>query len=168
MKRKKIQRSEKKKLCDVICDIIIKITIIKNRNGIKWGDTVMGWTCVVAGCELADIKQDRKNAKGFERYDISEKAVYFEGRYLPVAQIKSVRVQPSVYRPRHSCGVGFPIFKIRLDYGAERPVVLAIESEKKANAAVDMICRANPDIVLENYLDPHTGLKPEKISPPLY
>jgi hypothetical protein len=43
-----------------------------------------------------------------------------------------------------------------------------IESEDKAKAAVEMVCKANPDIILEYYLDPHTGLKPEKISPPLY
>lgn len=128
----------------------------------------MGWICVAEGHELENVKQDRKSARLFERYDISEKAVYFQGRYLPIAQIKSVRIQPSVYRPNHCCGIGFPVYKIRLDYGAERPVVLAIESEEKANAAVDMICKANYDIVRENYLDPHTGLKPEKISPPLY
>ena len=103
----------------------------------------MGWSCILPGKEIDEIKTDRKKAKRFERYDISDKAVYFQGQYLPV-------------------------FKIRLEYGGERPVVLAIESEEKANAAVDMICRANPDIVMEYYLDPCTGLRPEKVSPPLY
>ena len=66
------------------------------------------------------------------------------------------------------CGIGLPVFKVRLEYGAERPIVLLIESEEKARAVVDMICRANPDITLEYYRDPHTGLRPEKVSPPLY
>lgn len=128
----------------------------------------MGWSCIVPGKEIGEVGTDRKNARRFERYDISDKAVYFQGQYLPVSEIKSIRLQPSVYRPNHSCGIGFPVFKIRLDYGGERPVVLVIESEEKANAAVDRVCKANPDIALENYLDPHTGLKPEKVSPPLY
>lgn len=128
----------------------------------------MGWSCILLGKEIDEIKTDRKKAKRFERYDISDKAVYFQGQYLPVSEIKSIRLQPSVYRPNHCCGIGLPVFKIRLEYGGERPVVLAIESEEKANAAVDMICRANPDIVMEYYLDPCTGLRPEKVSPPLY
>ena len=128
----------------------------------------MGWNCIVPGKEIEEVNTDRRKSKRFERYDISEKAVYFQGRYLPVSEIRSVRVQPSVYRPNHCCGIGIPVFKIRVEYGGERPLVLTIESEEKANAAVEMICRANYDIAVENYLDPHTGLKPEKVSPPLY
>ena len=128
----------------------------------------MGWECVVPGKEIEEVSKDRKNSKRFELYDVSEKAVYFQGRYLPVSQIRSARVQPSVYRPNHCCGIGLPVFKVRLEYGAERPVVLLIESEEKARAAVDMICRANPGVALEYYWDPHTGLRPEKVSPPLY
>ena len=33
---------------------------------------------------------------------------------------------------------------------------------------IDMICAGNRDTTLEYYVDPHTGLRPEKISPPLY
>lgn len=128
----------------------------------------MGWNCIIPEKEIKEVGTDCKKAKRFERYDISDMAVYFQGQYLPVSEIKSVRIQPSVYRPNHCCGIGIPVFKIRLEYGGERPLVLMIESEDKAKAAVEMVCKANPDIILEYYLDPHTGLKPEKISPPLY
>lgn len=128
----------------------------------------MGWNCIIPEKEIKEVGTDRKKAKRFERYDISDMAVYFQGQYLPVSEIKNVRIQPSVYRPNHCCGIGIPVFKIRLEYGGERPLVLMIESEDKAKAAVEMVCKANPDIILEYYLDPHTGLKPEKISPPLY
>lgn len=128
----------------------------------------MGWNCIIPEKEIKEVGTDRKKAKRFERYDISDRAVYFQGQYLPVSEIKSARIQPSVYRPNHCCGIGIPVFKIRLEYGGERPLVLMIESEDKAKAAVEMVCKANPDIILEYYLDPHTGLKPEKISPPLY
>ena len=81
------------------------------------------WECVVAGSEIEDVKKDRESSVIIEGYDFSEKAVYFEGRYLPFSQIKSVRSQPSAIRIRGGgCGIGLPVFKIRLNYGAEHPV----------------------------------------------
>ena len=41
------------------------------------------WKCVVAGSEIKDVKKDRESSVIIEGYDFSEKAVYFEGRYLP-------------------------------------------------------------------------------------
>ena len=127
------------------------------------------WECVVKGSEIEDVKQDRQSTVMIEGYDFSKKAVYFEGRYLPFSQIKSVRSQPSSIRIRGGgCGIGLPVFKIRLDYGAERPVVLTVEEKDSADKIIDMICAGNRDTTLEYYVDPHTGLRPEKISPPLY
>ena len=129
---------------------------------------ILKWKCIVPGKELENVKQDRKNSKRIERYEVSENAIYFEGRYLPVSQIKSVRSQPSAYRPHGCCGIGIPVFKIRVDYGAEKPVVLTVEREENVEELLNMVCTSNPDITMEFYLSPHTGLKPEKISPPLY
>jgi len=126
------------------------------------------WKCIVPGKEIENVKQDRKHSRRIERYDVSENAIYFQGKYLPVAQIKSVRSQPSTYRPHGCCGIGIPVFKIRIDYGAEKPVVLTIEREEKVNEFLNVVCKSNPDIAMEFYLNPRTGLKPEKISPPLY
>ena len=127
------------------------------------------WECVVKGREIEDVKQDRKSTLMIEGYDFSEKAVYFEGRYLPFSQIKSVRSQPSAIRIRGGgCGIGLPVFKVRLDYGAERPVVLTVEENDSADKIINLICAGNRDTTLEYYVDPHTGLRPEKISPPLY
>jgi len=128
----------------------------------------MGWECIIKGHELEDLKKDRKNTQRIERYELSEKAVYLNGLYLPISLIESIRVQPSVYRPNHCCGIGIPIYKIRVDYGSEKPVVLMIESEKNTEKMVTMLCSNNTDITVEYYVDPHTGLKPERISPPLY
>ena len=50
----------------------------------------------------------------------------------------------------------------------EKPVVLVIEQEEKVEELLDLVCKSNPGIVIEYYLSPHTGLRPEKISPPLY
>ena len=55
-----------------------------------------------------------------------------------------------------------------MDYCAEKPLVLVIEQEEKAEELLNMVIKANPDITLEYYLSTHTGLKPKKISPPLY
>ena len=129
---------------------------------------ILKWKCVVPGKEIENVNQDRKNSKRIERYEVSENAIYFEGKYLPVSQIRSVRSQPSAYRPHGCCGIGIPVFKIRVDYGAEKPVVLTVEREEKVEELLNMVCTSNPDITMEYYLSPHTGLKPEKISPPLY
>jgi len=127
------------------------------------------WKCVAEGNEIEDVPNDRKRSVMIEGYDISEKAVYFEGRYLPFSQIKSVRSQPSAIRFRGGgCGIGIPVFKIRLDYGTGKPVVLVVEDQDNADKIIRMICAGNRDIAVEYYVDPHTGLRPEKISPPLY
>ena len=120
---------------------------------------ILKWECIVHGKELENVKQDRKHCKRIERYEVSENAIYL---------IKSMRSQPSAYRPHGCCGIGIPVFKIRVEYGAEKPLVLVIEQEEKVEELIDRVLKANPDITLEYYLSPHTGLKPEKISPPLY
>jgi len=127
------------------------------------------WKCVVGGSEIDDVQKDRESSVMIEGYDISKKAVYFEGRYLPFSQIKSVRCQPSAIRFRGGgCGIGIPVFKIRLNCGTEKPVVLTVEEKDNVDKIIDMICAGNLDTTLEYYVDPHTGLRPEKISPPLY
>jgi hypothetical protein len=127
------------------------------------------WKCVIEGNEIKDVKKDRKSSVMIEGYDISEKAVYFEGRYLPFSQIKSVRSQPSSIRFRGGgCGIGIPVFKICLDYGKEKPVVLVVEEQENVDKIISMICAGNCNTVMEYYVYPHTGLRPEKISPPLY
>ena len=93
---------------------------------------ILEWECIVQGKELENVKQDRKHSKRIERYEVSENAIYFEGKYLPVSLIKSMRSQPSAYRPHGCCGIGIPVFKIRVEYGAEKPLVLVIEQEEKA------------------------------------
>jgi len=126
------------------------------------------WQCIVPGKEIENVKQDRKGCRQIERYEVSGMAIYFEGKYLPISQIRSMRSQPSAYRPHGCCGIGIPVFKIRVEYGAEKPVVLMIEQEEKVEELLDLVCKSNPGIVIEYYLSPHTGLRPEKISPPLY
>ena len=110
------------------------------------------WKCVVAGSEIEDVKKDRESSVIIEGYDFSEKAVYFE----------AIRIRGG------GCGIGLPVFKIRLDYGVKNPVVLVVENKDNVDEIINRICMGNRDTTLEYYVDPHTGLRPEKISPPLY
>ena len=91
---------------------------------------------------------------------------------VPGSEIENVKQDrkhsKSAYRPHGCCGIGIPVFKIRVEYGMEKPVVLLIEQEEKVEELLDLVCKSNPGIVIEYYLSPHTGLRPEKISPPLY
>ncbi len=114
----------------------------------------MAWKCVADGSASEDMRKDHKTAKHIERYAISEQAIYFEGKYLPLSRIQSVRVQPSSYFPAHSCGKGLPVFKIRIEYGGEEPEVLMFEKESNAEKAVSLILSANPGAVREEYVDP--------------
>ena len=114
----------------------------------------MAWICADPDCALEDVRRDRRSAKFIEKYGFSEKAVYFDGKYLPISLIRSVRIQPSVYYPGHCCGKGIPVFKIRLDYGKEKPAVLMMERESNAEKAVSMICLTNPAAVVEEYHAP--------------
>ena len=145
------------------------ITISGIRKVFDAIDSGHTWKCIVEGSEIEDMKKDRESSVMIEGYDISEKAVYFEGCYLPFSQIKSVRSQPSVIRIRGGgCGIGLPVFKIQLNYGAKNPVVLVVEDQDNVDEIINRICAGNLDTVLEYYVDPHTGLRPEKITPPLY
>lgn len=117
----------------------------------------MGWDCIIKGKEIDEVRKDKRTAKNVEKYSISEKAVYFDNKYLPVNEIKSLRVQPSMYTPQGCCGKGIPVFKIRVDYGEEKPVVLMVEKESNAQKAIELITGNNPDIVIEEYINPVTG-----------
>ena len=117
----------------------------------------MAWKCVAEGKELADERTARKNSERVEKYNISEKAVWFEGRYLPSAAITALRAQPSLFYPQCCCGRGIPVFKIRLDYGAEKPVILMLEHEKNAKKIISALCAGNPAIMTEPWVDTNAG-----------
>ena len=115
----------------------------------------MAWKCIVEGKELADVRADRKGSQSIEKYNVSANAVYFEGQYLPLSLVTSLRVQPSMYRPQACCGRGVPVFKIKLDYGAEKPLILMVEREKNTEKLAAAICAGNPAVVVEEYVDPN-------------
>ena len=115
----------------------------------------MAWKCIAEGKELADVRADRKESRSIEKYKVSQSAVYFEGQYLPFAAVLSMRAQPSLYYPQCCCGRGIPVTKIRLDYGAEKPLVLMLEKEDNARRLIDAISAANPAAVVEEYVEPN-------------
>ena len=123
----------------------------------------MAWKSIIEGLELEDVRGDRRGAESVEKYTVSKQAVYFEGKYLPLSQIRSLCIHPSVYRPQSCCGRGVPVFKIKIEYGAEKPLLLMVEREKNANRMVELLCMGNPAIRVEEYVDPHTGEKPSHL-----
>ena len=98
----------------------------------------MGWYSITEN-EIADVKADKKTAKGVEKYMVSKKAVYFEGKYLPISQIQSVSIHDSVYNPHCCCGRGIPVKKLKIEYGAEKPLLLMLEKEANARKLAEMI-----------------------------
>lgn len=99
---------------------------------------------------IEDVKQDRKSTVSVEKYRVSDKAIYVQGEYLSISAIKSLRIQPSTYSPNCCCGKGIPVFKVRIDFGAEKPLVLMFEKEKNAEKMVSIIMSANDTITIES------------------
>ena len=97
------------------------------------------WKCIVPGYEIEDVKLDRKDSVRIEQYRVSKNAVYFNGQYLPLSCIKDVTVLESSYTPGMSCGKGIPVFKIRIEYGAEKPLVLMVEKKKNVDAMMEYL-----------------------------
>lgn len=125
------------------------------------GDT-MGWDCMIKGMELDNVRTDRRASKSVEKYNISEQAIYFDNKYLPLSAIQRMRMQPSMYTPQGCCGKGIPVTKIRLEYGGEKPAVLMLEKESNAIKTIQMIKSYNDNAQIEEYIDPITGQVPEK------
>lgn len=98
----------------------------------------MSWKSITEN-EIADVKADRKKAKRVEKYMISENAIYFEGKYLPMAQIQSVSIHDSTYNPHCCCGRGIPVKKIKIEYGAEKPLILMLEKDENAQKIKEWI-----------------------------
>ncbi len=97
------------------------------------------WKSIVPGTELDNVKEDRKNSVRIEQYRVSENAAFFNGQYLPLSCIRDVTVVESSFTPGMSCGKGIPVFKIRIDYGAEKPLILMIEKKRNVDAMMKLI-----------------------------
>ena len=98
----------------------------------------MGWTSITEK-EIEDVKSDKKTATRVEKYMISDNAIYFEGRYLPISQIQSVSIHDSTYNPHCCCGRGIPVKKLKIEYGADKPLILMLEKEANAVKMAEMI-----------------------------
>lgn len=109
----------------------------------------MAWRSVISGTEIDNIREDRRASVGIEQYKISKEAIYMKGEYLPISAISEVMIRPSTYTPSCACGKGLPVFKIRLDYGAEKPLILMVEKEKNVEKLLAMITASRPDIKVE-------------------
>ena len=128
-------------------------------------ESLFGWKSILADVTIDDVKSDRKDSKRVEMYYISQNAIYFQGKYLPLSEIKSVCVFPSVYRPHHSSGKGLPAFKLKIDYNRDKPLVLLFERERNANRAAVLINGRNPRVRIDRWVNPLTGGYTKEVPP---
>ncbi len=99
----------------------------------------MAWDCIIPEKEIEDVKSDKKSAKRVEQYLISANALYFEGKYLPLELVESVTIHDSTYNPHCCCGRGIPVKKLKIEYGAPKPLILMVEKDKNAQILADLI-----------------------------
>ncbi len=109
----------------------------------------MAWKSIIPGQEIENIKDDRKSSVGVEQYKVSKGAIYSRGDYLPVSAITNIKMLQSIYTPNCCCGKGIPVFKLRIDYGMEKPMVLMIEKEKNVEKLLSIISEVRPDLRIE-------------------
>ncbi|MBO4267551.1 MAG: hypothetical protein J5910_10240 [Lachnospiraceae bacterium] len=76
-----------------------------------------------------------------EQYLVSDNALYFEGKYLPLSLIESVSIHDSTYNPHGCCGRGIPVKKLKIEYGSDKPLILMVEKDKNAQRLAEMIMR---------------------------
>ncbi len=111
----------------------------------------------VSAITIPDPKNDSRSAFRIGKYRISEKAVYMDGRrYVALAVVRRIRLQPTVYTPKGCCGAGLPMTAVAL-FADEQPgepvtkplTVLLFESDRDAEAALEKIVSANGSITAE-------------------
>lgn len=86
---------------------------------------------------------DRKSADRIGPYRISGKALYLQDRFLPLCAVKDCTIHDSMYAASGCCGRGFPVTKVRIDYGAEKPLVLILEKKEDAVRMQNLILTAS-------------------------
>lgn len=100
----------------------------------------MSWECIIPGNEIEDVKVDKKGAKRVEQYIVSDNALYFEGKYLPLNLIESVSIHDGVYKLHCCCGSGgLPVKELKIKYGTDKPLILMVEKDKNAQKLADML-----------------------------
>lgn len=111
----------------------------------------MGWKSLIADVAAFDPKTDIKSAEKVEQYRVSKLAVYLPGNeYIPLECVSKIRVRESMMTTKGCCGLSIPVFKVILDYGAERPKGLMCEKEVNAGKLAGLIQKARPDLTIEN------------------
>ncbi|MBR4573570.1 MAG: hypothetical protein IKO16_01555 [Lachnospiraceae bacterium] len=101
----------------------------------------MAWQSITDN-SIEDIRADKKSAKSVEKYMVSKKALYFEGKYLPISEITSVSMHDSTYNPHCCCGRGFPVKKLKIEYGTDKPLILMLEKAENAQKMMRLIKEA--------------------------
>lgn len=99
----------------------------------------MSWESIVPEKIIDDVRADKKSAHRVEKYLVSEKALYFDGKCLTLDTVESVSIHDSVYNPHCCCGRGIPVKKLKIEYGADNPLILMVEKDKNAQKLKDMI-----------------------------
>ena len=98
----------------------------------------MAWKSITEN-EIADVRTDKKSAESIEKFMVSENAIYFEGKYLPISDIMAVSIHDSTYNPHCCCGRGIPVKKLKIEYGAEKPLLLMLEKDRNAKKMAELI-----------------------------
>ncbi len=99
----------------------------------------MAWVSIIPEKAIEDVKKDKKTAQRVEQYLISDNALYFEGKYLPLNLVESVSIHDSTYNPHCCCGRGIPVKKLKIEYGDDKPLILMVEKDKNAQKIAEMI-----------------------------
>ena len=106
-----------------------------------------------APCPMEDAAADQHAARKIQQYRFGERSVFlpaFPGsRYLPYGAVTRVCAKHSTLSPKGCCGATLPVIRIRLFYGGEFYQEFLFEKQKDADAALQCIRAALPEMAVE-------------------
>lgn len=103
--------------------------------------------------KLENAAEDYRDAVKVAQYRVSDKAVYFpafpSNRYIPFDAATRAISKNSSLPLKGCCGKAIPVVKLRIFYDGEFYQEFVLEELKQADAILDRLASARPDIPME-------------------
>ena len=105
-----------------------------------------------ARCCLEEAESDYRSARRVAQYRVGAKAAYFPAfpgtKYLPYAAVDQVISKNSALSVTGCCGKQLPVVRVRLFYDGEFYQEFMFEKQKQADALLDAVAAARPEVPL--------------------
>ncbi|MBQ2738809.1 MAG: hypothetical protein IJE22_05005 [Oscillibacter sp.] len=102
---------------------------------------------------IENAAADHRGARKIAQYRVSDKAVYFPAfpgdRYIPFAAVTKAISRNSGLPVKGTCGKAIPVVRVKLFYDGEFYQEFVVERAEQANAILDALAAARPDVDID-------------------